>query len=259
LVEILERVIGPDNCTELRTDLLYERFEMSRFVGKTLLSGKDVAGDFLQHRGSSALKKLVGHDLLGAEMKSSNDGVRLRGDFAVVCTCNSRLRVRLDGDVEAWRRRLLLVEYSKPKPEQAVRDFADALLAQEGEGILLWMIQGAASHLLEIKQQGDFQLSDRQRGRIDNLLNESDGVRHFLTDCIVADAEGDVSTQELVAAYTEFCNERHWRANSIRDVENQLPDLMLQIHGVNRCHGIGRGDSNVRGYNGVSLCSKNPF
>ena len=259
LVDILERVLGIHNSTELRTDLLFERFEFSRFIGKTLLCGKDVPGDFLSHKGASALKKLCGHDLCAAELKSANGCVQVRGDFAIVCTTNSRLRVRLDSDVEAWRRRLLLVEYVKPKPAKPVRDFADLLIAQEGAGILLWMVEGAVMHLQELEQHGDFVLSGSQQARIDALLNESDAVRHFLRECLASDPDGSVSTSELVQAHFEYCNDRKWRAQPIREIENQLPDLMLQVHGVNRRNDIQRGDKFVRGYTGVSICSKGPF
>src|SRR5262249_1232354 len=30
LADIIERIIGPENCAELRTDLLFERFELAR-------------------------------------------------------------------------------------------------------------------------------------------------------------------------------------------------------------------------------------
>ena len=135
LLEILERIIGLENIGQLRTELLGERFEIARFIGKTLLTGKDVEGRFLEAEGASKLKALVGHDLLDAERKGSNASFQVRGDFGVVITCNSRLRVKLDGDADAWRRRLLIVRYERPKPEQPERDFASHLLAQEGPGI----------------------------------------------------------------------------------------------------------------------------
>ena len=128
LVEILERLLGIENMGQLRTEHLHERFETARFIGKQLLTGKDVEGRFLEAKGAHALKALVGHDLLDAERERSNDSFPVRGDFSVVITCNSRLRVRLDGDADAWRRRLLLVRYERPKPERPERDFAGRLL-----------------------------------------------------------------------------------------------------------------------------------
>jgi P4 family phage/plasmid primase-like protien len=253
LADIIERIIGPDNCAELRTDLLFERFELARFIGKTLLSGKDVPGDFLQRKGASALKKLVGHDLLSAELKNSNHALLLRGDYHVICTCNTRLQVRLDGDTDAWRRRLLLVEYSRPKPKQPIRDFADKLIESEASGILYWMLQGAVSHLAELNEYGDYRLSEAQQARVENLLNESNSVSLFVQHQVLRVTGEDLTTEELLSAYFEFCDEKGWAAKDRTEVCTLLPDLMLQIHHVSRRHDIQRGGTNQRGYAGVAL------
>ena len=72
LVRILETIVGQKNVCQLRTDLLAERFETSRFIGKTLLAGKDVSGNFLHSRGAHVLKALVGDDQLSGELKGLN-------------------------------------------------------------------------------------------------------------------------------------------------------------------------------------------
>ena len=38
----------------------------------------------------------------------------MKGVFNAVITSNNRLRVRLDGDAEAWRRRLILIRFTNP-------------------------------------------------------------------------------------------------------------------------------------------------
>jgi hypothetical protein len=69
-LEVIEAVVGPANVVQLRTEHLSDRFELSRFLRKTMLSGKDVPGHFLQTDGAYVLKALVGHDLLSAERKA---------------------------------------------------------------------------------------------------------------------------------------------------------------------------------------------
>src|SRR5262245_51901447 len=103
VVAIFERIIGLNNVYELRTANLQERCEQSRSIGKTTLNAKDVKGTFLEEKGAWVLKKLVGHDNLSAEKKGSNADLPFTGTFGVGITCNTRLRVRLDGDTEAWR------------------------------------------------------------------------------------------------------------------------------------------------------------
>jgi P4 family phage/plasmid primase-like protien len=200
-VEVIEKVLGLENVTELRTDFLAERFELFRYLRKTLLTGKDVPADFLMRKGASTLKKLVGHDLLTPEGKNSNGCQNMRGVFNVVITANSRLKVKLEGDDGAWRRRLLVVEYEKPKPAKPVREFANLLLAEEAPGILLWMIQGAIAHQKELAELGNFRLTPKQEERTETLLAESDSIREFVRVCLKNSNPADQITTRLTISF----------------------------------------------------------
>ncbi len=60
LVRVVCGIIGLENLASLRTGLLAERFELSRFLGRTLLLyGPDVPSDFLNQRSASVLKALT--------------------------------------------------------------------------------------------------------------------------------------------------------------------------------------------------------
>ena len=132
-------VVALVNCTALRTKLLHERFEIGRLFGYTLLTAKDVPGDFLEKEGAQALKTLVGHDHIPGERKGSMESVPVYGDFDCIITCNERLLVRLEGetDVEAWRRRLMVFEFLNTLPiEGRIDNYSQLLFAEEGPGIL---------------------------------------------------------------------------------------------------------------------------
>ena len=252
ICEIFEGIIGVENIAELRTRHLGDRFEISSFFGKILLVGKDVEGTFLQHTGAHNLKKLVGHDMLSGEKKGVNERSSVRGEFNVMINCNSRLRVKLDGDAEAWRRRLMIIEFGKNKVEKPIPNFAKMLVAEEGTGILMWGIDGALKLLGELREHGDLVLSDRQRERVDKLLLESDSVTIFVQEC-VGNQAGDVTTSELVAAYFEYCTSRNWVALPPRLVENQLPDVLANRFLVQRVNDIQRHGRSNRGYRGIGL------
>src|SRR3989442_5933080 len=130
------------NLASLRPQLLGARFELGRFLGKTLVYGADVPEDFLNQRGASVLKSLTGYDPVTLEFKNSNESPFIICKFNVIVTCNSRLTVHLEGDTEAWRRRLVIVEYDKPKPKQVIADLDRQILSTEGSGVLNWMIEG---------------------------------------------------------------------------------------------------------------------
>ena len=118
LANVLQAIIGRENVTQLRTKFLGDRFETFRFLKKTLLIGVDVESNFLSTSGASVLKGLVGGDWTDAEQKGGTGCFPIQGTFCVIVTSNARLRVRLTGDVAAWRRRLLIVRYECPPAQE---------------------------------------------------------------------------------------------------------------------------------------------
>ena len=103
---LMQGLVGMANVTQLRTKHLAERFEMFRYIKRTLLVGVDVEADFLSTKGAAVLKGLVGGDWFDAEQKGGTGSFQMQGTFNVLITSNARLHVRLQGDVGAWRRRL---------------------------------------------------------------------------------------------------------------------------------------------------------
>ena len=253
LMEIIEHIVGSENVAQLRTALLAERFELGRVVGRTLLCGKDVDADFLQQKGAHVIKALVGHDLLTGERKGGNGVINFRGEFAVAITANSRLRVRLQGDISAWRRRLISIVYEKPKPEHRIENFARLLLAEEGPGILRWAAEGASLHLKELEEHGDFQLTPAQIHRVDALLSESDSLRRFAEEHLTADLASDVTVSEIVESYVGFCESMNWSPLAENAVQRALPDIMLDLFRASRRQDIKRDGRSQRGFKGVVL------
>jgi P4 family phage/plasmid primase-like protien len=254
LVEILERIIGLENVTELRTDYLNERFELFRYRSKTLLTGKDVPAEFLMRKGAPTLKKLVGNDLLTPEGKNSNGAFEMRGNFNVIITCNSRLRVRLEGDADAWRRRLMVIDYSQPKPKERIAEFGSVLIKEEASGILMWMLQGSMAHVDELRNSGDFALTTKQLARVENLLAESDSLREFVRKFVKpSNPSNSLTVDELIRAYEVYCSSRDFHPAAPLTVQKQLPDLMLELHGISKRNDIKRDDGTQRGFKGVEI------
>jgi phage/plasmid-associated DNA primase len=250
----MQALIGLANVTQLRTKYLAERFELFRYLKKTLLVGVDVDPDFLSTKGAAVLKGLVGGDWFDAEQKGGTGSFQVQGNFNVLVTSNARLHVRLQGDVGAWRRRLSIVRYEAPPPSRKIHDFGAHLVKTEGSGILNWALLGAQKVLSEIPDVGgDLVLTERQRDIVDSLLAESDSLRHFLQDRLIADTYGDVTTSEVVEAYAAYCPERKWHALPITEVQNKLEELMLEFFGVTKRHDIQRDGKSLRGFSGVKF------
>ncbi len=256
-VNVLVKVLGVHNQTELRTEHLDKRFEVFNYLGKTLLIGVDVPGRFLNQSGASKIKGLTGGDYLAAEKKNGGQ-YTVKGDFNVIITCNSRLHLRMDGDGEAWRRRLIRVVIKKYKPEQPIPNFAEILLEEEGPGILNWMIKGAFKVLQEIEEHGTIQLTEKQREARDALLLESDSISQFVRNGIERASGHDLTMEEIVKRYFKFCEGKGWQAKRIRQVKTELPGAMLEIHHVGKSNSITRSNSvekerTQRGFRGVRL------
>jgi P4 family phage/plasmid primase-like protien len=253
-VKIIQALVGIENTQQLRTECLHERFETYRYRGKTLLIGPDVAGEFLMRKGASMLKVLVGGDPICAEGKGLNADFPMFGTFNIVVTCNSRLRVRLEEDVGAWRRRLLIVRYENPPPKHRILELQDVLLREEGAGILRWAMAGFVKLQEEFKHHGDFLLTAKQRERVDSLLAESDSLRLFVQERMERHTYGDVTTSELQQAYAQYCADKGWNALPITVVERCVSDIILETFQSTKSHSIERdGKKSNRGWRKVRL------
>jgi P4 family phage/plasmid primase-like protien len=253
-VRVLTDVIGSVNVASLRTHLLGERFELGRFLGKTLLYGADVPENFLNQRGASVLKSLTGYDPITLEFKRSNESPLIVCKFNVIVTCNSRLTVHLEGDTEAWRRRLAIVAYHKAKPTKIIADLDRQILAEEPSGVLNWMIEG-----LDKIRADDWQLrlTAEQQKLVDNLLLESDGHNLFVREELTRVRGGQLTVDDCFAAYVEFCTERGWVSQTRNKFARLIADSVAHTFGITVRHDIKDGSGKAqRGWNGLQVREK---
>lgn len=255
LTNILKNVVGPMNVAEMRTHQLNERFELAAFFDKTLLMGSDVPGNFLQRAGAEMVKKLTGHDFVEAEFKGANRRGRMIGAFNAVITSNNRLRVRLDGDADAWRRRMILMRFVNPPVEKKIVNFAATLLKEEGSGILNWMIHGSVNALTDFQEYGKIYVPESIQKDADDLLYESNSLNNFLDERVSAIPGMDVTTHELQSAYIEYCNSLNLPAMDSRSVAMRLGDMMKEKFKSAASNNLVRGSVTVRGYRNVALIS----
>lgn len=256
VINVLSEIIGRSNVGQLRTEHLHERFELFRLIGRTFLYGTDVPGTFMQSDGAYVIKSLVGGDLMDAEPKNGNACFQLKGEFNVGITCNTRLKVRLDGDADAWRRRLLIIPYERPKPKIPDPLFVQRLLQSESSGILNWAVVGARNLLAELQTTGRMSLTSSQEDRIDSLLAESDSIREFARKSIVRAPGEKVTVERLNNAYVDFCEQREWTPESLKRVERILPDVLAELYRATRGNDIPGSDSKPKkGYRGIALTS----
>ncbi len=251
-VKIIIEIIGRENVYTLRTDKLGEKFETSFYLGKTLLQGVDVATDFLTNKSATALKALTGGDIMNVEVKYGvMGGPEIEGNFNVIIICNSLPNIRLEGDVDAWRRRLKIIPYRKPKPHTVNATLADSILKEEGSGVLNWGLDGLA---MLRKANWCFTLTESQLSLLDRVLLQSDNLRQFVKHSIVKDENSKLMLDDCFSHYLDYCNKQEWEPFSYREAMPKITSHILKTFGVTQIHDI-RDDKNKaqRGWNGIKV------
>ena len=254
LVNIVLNIVGKHNMAALRTGHLNNQFELYRFRAKTLLSGTDVPGNFLSTPGAKVIKGLTGGDTMEAEGKGLNDGVVLQGIFNILITSNERLKVALEGDVEAWGRRLLLLEFTNPPPAKKVDRLADKLVEEEGSEILAWFLCGFRELLKDVRETGDIRLASPQIQKVNSLLAESDSVTNFIKEKVTKAKGFEITNEELITLYGEYCAERRWVAMELARLQKVINEQMYAIHGATQSHSVvAPSGKNARGFKNVAV------
>ena len=251
LIQIINGIIGQINLATLRPQLLGERFEVGRFLGKTLLYGADVPENFLNQRGASILKSLTGGDPVTLEFKNSNESPAIICRFNIIVTCNSRLTVHLEGDTDAWRRRLVIIPYTHPKPERVIVDLADQILQREASGVLNWMLKG----LKKLRADGwQLHLTTNQQAAVDNLLLESDGITLFVNEALEPSKDSPLTVPDCFSAYVDFCNNRDWKTLTRRQFGNSIGDAVTRQYGLTVRHDVKTAGDGTAQRGWVGLC-----
>jgi phage/plasmid-associated DNA primase len=225
-------------------------------IGRTLLLGADVRNDFMTRGGAYKIKSLVGGDVLEAELKGSNSKFSIYGTFNVLITSNVRLLIRIMEDRSAWERRLWIIRYDKPFDGLRIPEIHQMLIREESSGILNWALTGLKSALNDVSQTGDIILCGAQKQRVIDLLSESDSLRLFVQNEIVKDTtltgnkqRHSLTTEEILNAYVADCvGVKHWVPAPWAVAQKNLPDLMVQIHGITKSHDLQRDGKSRRGY-----------
>jgi len=250
LIRVINGIIGAVNVGSVRADLLDDHFELGRLFDKTLLYGADVPENFLNCKGASVLKALTGGDPVTLEFKGSNERPQITCRFNVVVTCNSRLTVRLEGDAAAWRRRLVIIEFRMPKPETVIADLSERILAEEGPGVLNFLLDG----LDKIRAAGwQLVLNDEQQKLVDDLLLESEGDVVFAKECLEKDGTESLTMADCYDRYVSFCNNRGWAAMAKRKFSNNIGDTVTRLFGITVRHDVADWQTGKpqRGWKGI--------
>jgi len=251
-VKVLTEVIGKNNVHTLRTERLGDKFETSFYLGKTLLHGVDVSSDFLSQKNASILKSLTGGDTMNVELKNLREGgPEIDGYFNIIIICNTLPNIRLEGDAGAWKRRLVIVEYRKPKPQTVIVSLADHILKEEGSGVLNWALMG----LKRLKDNNwRFGLTTTQNDLVDKVVLQSDSPRQFVKRCLIQEQDHLLTLDDCFGAYVAFCKQLGWYPTQSTKANPIIEDDIMRQYGISRRNDIpGKNGKDQRGWKGIKL------
>lgn len=254
IARVVTRLVGPDNVGTLRTNELGGRFEISRLRHKFLIYGGDVSADFMNTNGAQVLKTITGGDPVSVEYKNSNETPAAEPIYgSILVTANSRLRVRFEEDKEAWRRRIVLIQFERESVRESDQIIAlDAdLFRREGAGILNWALEGLAKLG---RDQGKLLLSERQKSIRDALVEESESYVAFAKEGVIEDEDGTLTVNEAYEGYVVFCHARGWTPWSARRFGSVFKEYVARHFGKTQNHDLtSSSGTTVRGWDGIRL------
>lgn len=256
IARIMSSLVGRENTGTLRTDHLDGRFEMGRIRHKTLLYAPDVNQNFMNTQGAHLLKAITGEDPISPEYKNSNATPPAEAIPGLpIITCNSRLRIRFEGDKEAWRRRLVVIYFGVEVPaEDRIDHFSDVLIQTEGSGILNWSLEGYGIY----KNAGcRFTLTGKQLKERDELLDESESYMVFAREGVSENNGSQVTSNDAWTAYVQFCSDRGWAPVPTRTFQIGFNLAVEDLYQIGRSNDLlDRRQNTCRGWYGLKLIGK---
>jgi hypothetical protein len=162
------------------------------------------------------------------------------------------LLVRLQGDTEAWRRRLLVVRYQNSRSGTTIADFDKVLFEEEGSGILNFALAGTAMLFDGLANNGGrIKLTPDQKARLNKLLDESASLRVFLKDSLIQHLQRDSTVNEILEEYFKECIDNELEPVPLDDARKMLDSLMMELFAVSRSNSVRRSGRNQRGFSNV--------
>jgi len=198
LLTLNEILLGQQNVSNIPWQSLNERFKTAELFGKLANIFADLPTKNIDDNG--IFKALVGEDFLTAERKNK-DPFTFQPHARLLFSCNAIPRNYGDKS-EGFYRRLIIIRFSKPVPEEK-RD-AELLdkFAAEADGIFLFAVEGLR-RLIANKYK--FSETAATRAEVQRYRVDSNSVLSFVEECCQIEQDVEIERGELFARYREYC------------------------------------------------------
>jgi putative DNA primase/helicase len=222
LLTLNEILLGQENVSNIPWQSLNERFKTAELFGKLANIFADLPTKNIDDNG--IFKALVGEDFLTAERKNK-DPFTFQPYARLLFSCNAIPRNYGDKS-ERFYRRLIIIRFSTPVPEEK-RD-AELLdkFASEADGIFLFALEGLR-RLIANKYR--FSETQATRAELQRYRIDSNSVLSFVEECCALSPDAEIERDELFGRYREYCNNAGLKELSKtafnKDLETNYPGI----------------------------------
>jgi len=202
LVRVVRGILGDYGCSTPPETLLVKREagipnDVARLHGARFVSAVEVEGG--RRLAESLVKTMTGGDTLVARFLH-REFFEFRPTFTLFLAVNRKPRIA-GTDHAIWRRlRLVPFDVVIPDTEQD-RHLAERLIAEEGPGILTWMVRGCMAW-----QKNGLGTPEEVRSATATYRVEQDALGAFLRERCILEPAASVTVTALYDAYTSWAS-----------------------------------------------------
>jgi len=198
LLTLNEILLGQENVSNIPWQSLNERFKTAELFGKLANIFADLPTKNIDDNG--IFKALVGEDFLTAERKNK-DPFTFQPYARLLFSCNAIPRNYGDKS-EGFYRRLIIIRFSRPVPEE--RRDAELLdkFAAEADGIFLFAVEGLRRL---IANKFKFSETEATKAEVQRYRIDSNSVLSFVEDSCSLAPDAEAVREELFNHYREYC------------------------------------------------------
>jgi len=199
--EMLQRLIGHENCSSQPLENIHEGFNLAPMVGKLVNFSTELS--HLSSGAEGVVKAITGGDTLTINPKNKGQ-YEAQINARLTVTTNQMPHVS-DRSSGMWRR-MIFLRFPVQIAEEKQRPLADLVgeLSQEMSGILNWALCG----LRELLARGRFLETEESKAVKSEQKLRSNSALAFLEECIKVDERSlnRITKRDLYKAYRSWCD-----------------------------------------------------
>lgn len=199
VIDMVENLVGKENCSHISLQDLNKRFYATSLFGKILNSCGDIPCKAMDQ--TDGVKKATGEDMLLFEHKKK-DPLFFRSHAKLLFSAND-MPENLEEKSDAFYRRLLILDINRKIPEAK----KDTQLKSKIRSEMDYAVHMAMQGLSRLYKSRKFSESDHSIECVQNIQRSSDSVKAFTDECLQRKDGMKIAKSIMYQLYEDFCKE----------------------------------------------------